>query len=240
MIYNLMTSSRVTEIDAVSMRLIGAYKNTGLSSDAYLVTMFSDLEVQTARFTTAINRSKAESELEEKDEVRDEKVRALYYLVMGFLHHPDAEIKAAAEVVEKIFDRYGLAITGESYASESSLIVSLLDDLSKTKIQTAIAKLSGLVIVITELQTAQTNFETARIAYEEEKAKEGTQENATTIKKEVLGIINNKIVIYMRAMEQVDEPGYFGDADPCFGDIDPPSQKMVQRTDSMTILHLFS
>ncbi len=34
--------------------------------------------------------------------------------------------------------------------------------------------------------------------------------------------------------------GYFGDADPCFGDIDPPSQKMVQRTDSMTILHLFS
>lgn len=27
---------------------------------------------------------------------------------------------------------------------------------------------------------------------------------------------------------------------PHFGDIDPPSQKMVQRTESMTILHLFS
>ncbi len=33
-------------------------------------------------------------------------------------------------------------------------------------------------------------------------------ENATTIKKEVVNIINNNLVVYLRAMEQVDEPTY--------------------------------
>jgi hypothetical protein len=208
MIYYFMTSSRVTEVDAGAMRLIGAYKKTALSGDVHLATMFNNLETQTARFTVSINRSKAESDLEEKDEVRDEKVRALYYLIMGLLHHPDVEIKAAAQAVEKVFDKYGLVITGESYATESSLIVSLLDDLAKTKLQAAIAKLSGLTEIIAELTAAQADFEQTRITYEEEKAKEGTQENATTIKKEVLDIINGKIVIYLRAMEIVDEAAY--------------------------------
>jgi hypothetical protein len=208
MIYNFMTSSRVTEVDAGAMRLIGAYKNTALSGDVHLAAMFTTLETQTARFTSAINRSKAESDLEEKDEVRDNKVRALYYLVMGLLHHPDAEIKAAARAVEKVFDKYGLAITGESYASESALVGSLLDDLTKPKLQEAIAKLSGVSEIIAELDAAQSSFETSRIAYEEEKAKEGTQENATLIKKEVLDLINGKLIIYLRAMELVDKPVY--------------------------------
>lgn len=208
MIYNLSSTSRVTEVDASAMRLIGAYKNTALSADVHLSKMFTELETQRSRLTAAINRSKTESELEEKDEVRDEKVSAIYYLVTGFLHHPDAQTKAAAKTVEKVFAKYGLAIIGESYASESSFIVSLLDDLAKPKLLKAIDKLSGINEIITELAAAQTAFETSRIAYEEEKAKESKQENATLIKKEILALINGKMVIYMRAMKLVDEPVY--------------------------------
>ena len=110
--------------------------------------------------------------------------------------------------MEKVFAKYGLAIIGESYASESSFIVSLLRDLSKTKLQKAIAKLSGLSEIIVELTAAQSAFETSRITYEEERAKENGFKNATYIKKEVLYIINGKLVIYLRAMEQVDESTY--------------------------------
>ncbi len=59
------------------------------------------------------------------------------------------------------------------------------------------------------MQTAQTTFEQARIVYETEKAKEGMVENASLVKKEVADILNNKIVVYLRAMEQVD-PAKFG------------------------------
>ena len=228
MIQKLMTNSRVTEIDAVSIRIIGAYKNTGLSSDAHLVKIFSELESESANLTIAINRMKADSKLEVKDEVRDDKVRASYYLVMGYLHHPDAAIKAAAQEVEKTFDNYGLKITDESYATESSLVNSLLADLAKPKLQAAIATLSGLAEVITALQAAQTDFEQTRIAYEEEKAKEGTLENATAIKKEVTTIINNKLVVYLRAMLMVDE-ATFGNFTRTIAEIVADNNEVVEK-----------
>lgn len=208
MIEKIIFNSRTTEVDAVSMRLIGAYQNTSLSTDAHLSAMFTDLESGSALLTAAINRSKAESELEAKDEMRDQQVRALFYLVNGFLYHPQAEVKSAAETVEKVLEKYGLNITGESYSTETSLIASMLDDLSKQKLQDAIALLPGCADVITALQTAQSDFETTRIAYEEEKAHESTEQNATTIKKSVVAIINDRIVVYMRAMELVDETNY--------------------------------
>jgi len=208
MIDNLKSTSRVTEVDAVSMRMLGAYQTTSLSSDPHLSTMFTELESLSAALTAAINRSKAESDLEEKDEARDTQIRALYYLVMGFLHHPDSAIQQAAQTVNKVFEKYGVSITGESYATESSLIASLLDELSKQKIQDAIALLPGCADVITALQAAQQAFEAARITYEQEKAQESTQASATKQKPELVALINDKIVVYLRAMEVVDEETY--------------------------------
>ncbi|WP_347838565.1 DUF6261 family protein [uncultured Draconibacterium sp.] len=208
MIEKIIFNSRTTEIDAASMRLIGAYQNTSLSADAHLSAMFTDLESGSALLTAAINRMKAESELEAKDEVRDQQLRALFYLVKGFLYHPQANVKSAAKTVDKVLEHYGLNITGESYSIESSLIASLLDDLGKQKLQDAIALLPGCAEVKAALQAAQTDFETTRIAYEEEKAHESTEQNATTLKKAVVAVINERIVVYMRAMELVDEPTY--------------------------------
>ena len=46
MIEKLMTNSRVTEVDAASMRMVGAYKATTLSSDPHLAGMFTALETE--------------------------------------------------------------------------------------------------------------------------------------------------------------------------------------------------
>lgn len=207
MIEKLNSNSRTTEVDAVSMRMNGAFKNSGLT-DPHLIILFTALSNQSLILTDAINRSKAESKLEVKNEVRNDEVRALNYQIVGFAHNPDADIKSAALVVEKVFDNYGLAITSESYATESSLIVSLLGDLAKPKLVTALAKLSGCPETITQLQAAQADFETTRIVYEQEKAEESTLQNATSIKAEVLVNINDNIVVYLRGMQQVDEPTY--------------------------------
>ncbi|MFV0590517.1 MAG: DUF6261 family protein [Draconibacterium sp.] len=208
MIEKLMTTSRVTEVDAASMRIIGAYETTTLSSDPHLAGMFTELKNLSAALTAAINQSKAESDLELKDEARDQQVRGLYYLVQGYLYNPDATIQTAAQTVDHIFEKYGLRIIGESYATESSLIASLLDDLSKQKPAGAIAQLPGCTDVITALQTAQSAFEAARIAYEQEKAEESTRLNATQVKAGVVALLNEKILIYLRAMEIVDGEAY--------------------------------
>ncbi|MGQ8338522.1 DUF6261 family protein [Sunxiuqinia sp. A32] len=208
MIQKLRSTSRTTEVDAVSIRLIGAYRNTSLNTDAHLETIYGSLESESTQLTAAIRRMKAESVLDEKDSVRDQYVRGLFHFVQGSLYHPDDAIKTSAEKVEKVLEQYGISIVSENYATESSLINSLLNDLAKPNLQDDIAALSGCADLIAALQAAQADFEATRIAYEEDKADESTMENASSIKKQVVQIINEQLVIYLQAMNQVDVETY--------------------------------
>lgn len=203
MIEKILTNSRTTEVSAVSDRIIGAYKRTSLSSDAHLSGLMTGMESDQAMFTAAIKRMKAESDLEEQDELRDEAVRALYYLVQGLLYHPDGAIKANAQKVFDVLDHYGLSIASESYATESSLVASMLADLASPDLQEPIAALSGCAGCIANVQAAENRFDITRIAFEEEKAQEGTLDSATVIKVRVVNRINQQLAVYLTAMEQV-------------------------------------
>ncbi|MGD8778615.1 MAG: DUF6261 family protein [Ignavibacteria bacterium] len=127
---------------------------------------------------------------------------------MGFLQHPDKEIRSAAEKVENIFKHYGVDITRKSYSTESSLVKSLLQDFSEAEIKAAIESLPGLSPIVDELKTAEKAFTDAVLLYREKKAKEKTSKTATEIKKEVKSIINNKLIVYLRAMVQANEETY--------------------------------
>jgi hypothetical protein len=208
MIHKLISYSRATEVSTVAESIVGAYKGTTLSSDTYLSGLMTGLEGDQVSLTAAIKRMKAESELEEMDELRDENIRSLYYLVLGQLHHPDATVKAAAQKVFDVLEHYGLSVAVESYSTESALVDSLLNDLANPELQESIAALSGCAESIAALQTAEDNFEAARIAFEKEKAQESTLENASNIKKEVANLINQKLVVYLRAMVQVNPEMY--------------------------------
>lgn len=204
----LMTNSRTTEVTDASARMNVAYGQTTLQSDLHLAIIFNDLGLQTESLTAALRRAKSESELQLKDEARDDKMRSLYYLVTGYTHHPEPLIKAAAVTITRIFDNYGLKITEESYASESALITSLLMDLGNPAYQQDIDALSGCSALIQALQSSQNDFELTRVAWERDKAKEGVLENASELKKKVVIIINEKIVVYLRAMQQVNVDMY--------------------------------
>ena len=208
MIPKLISKCRITEVNTTSDTLIMAYKKQALESDVYLANIFTKLETKSYLLRTAINRSKTESNLDEMDIVRDEKVQALNYFLLGSIHHPSAEVKAAGENLSAVFEKYSLKIIHETYASESSLIESLLQDFSAAELATDITAISGCTELIAELQAAQNNFQTAYFAWEEDKAKEGLTKSATHIKPEVITIINEKIVVYLRAMQQANEAVY--------------------------------
>jgi hypothetical protein len=178
------------------------------SEETNLTNIFGDLQPENTKLEEAINREKAISDLDEKDENRDQKVQALYYLIMGYLHNPETTVKSAAEAVDKVFSRYGVEIIQDSYSTESGLISSMITDLSAEELQPSIEALPGLSRAISELQTAQTGFENARLAYEKEAAKDANEETATNVKKEVVKIINERLVVYLRAMVSIDETKY--------------------------------
>ncbi|MBU0475574.1 MAG: hypothetical protein KKF62_15605 [Bacteroidetes bacterium] len=206
---NKLTSiSRTTEVNSVVSRIIFEYEKTEWSSDTHLTGVFNLLKGKNEILTDSINRIKANSNLKEKDKIRDEKVRSVHYLILGFMHSPDLAIKSAAQEVYKMYEHFGLGIINQSYATASSLIHALLLEFSNASLQPSIVALPGLSQLIEELTTAQSEFDAASVIYDEEKAAEGTKENASKIKKEVLSLVNDKLVVYLRAMIQVDEAKY--------------------------------
>ena len=80
--------------------------------------------------------------------------------------------------------------------------------LAKPELQPAIGALPGFAQMIEDLANAQTSFEEMRPAYDLHKAEEGTLANASEIKKTVVTLVNDKLVVYLRAMLQVDETTY--------------------------------
>ena len=208
MIPKLSHQTRITEVHSTSVKLGLSYKKQTLESDTYLAGLFSYLTDKSDALGTAINRSKAQSNLDDKDVVRDERVQALKYLLLGAIYNPKAEISTSATKLYAIFEKYGLKMTKESYLIESSLIESMLEDYAALDLQTDIAAVLGCAELIASLQTAQSNFRTADTIWDEEKTKEGITESASDIKKEVLTIVNDTIVVYLRAMSQVNKELY--------------------------------
>ncbi|MUP39819.1 DUF6261 family protein [Labilibaculum euxinus] len=204
----LTAQSRTTEVNVTADSLLLAYQKQNWETDPYMVGIFTGLQTKSNELRTAIKCSKAESNLDKKDIVRDEKVKALNYLILGSVHHPDLEVKAAALNLKAVFAKYGLKMIHESYTIESSLIESLLEDLSAPGLQAAIALVSGCAELIAGLQTDQSDFKTAHFAWEEEKAQNGLTQCSSAIKKEVISIINNKIVLHLKAMQQVNKELY--------------------------------
>ncbi len=208
MISNLMMKSRVTEVDGTTTQIIQGFDTTTLNTDPNMDVILGELKPLSTLFSSAIRRMKEKSEAKAYDEVRDEKIDALYYLLLSFSHHPDEQIKNAALYLLTIFSNYGLEIKDESLTRESSLINSLLSDLGKTKAQASIALIPQCDTYIAALQEAQNNFESNRLSFEEAQAEEGTLENASAMKKEVVTLINKKLVPYLNVMQQINDTIY--------------------------------
>ena len=191
----LSSRLRITEADAASDTLVRLFKAAGLK-DEFLCGAFAELEALSARLTTAIRQDTADSRLDEKDAARDAAVRDLGTLIQGYTAIPVAEKKAAARRLDAVFSKYGKKIVNETYAAESSLIESLLEDLGALEAETTL--LEGVAALVAGLRTAQDEFNAANDDFTAAKA--ARSESATQVKKELTALVNLKIVPYLGAV----------------------------------------
>lgn len=208
---SLLSISRTTEVSAATIRMLAIFKqhkDNHEEFDQFLEQSFAILEAQSERMTKVINKSRMSPDLNTKDASRDEAVRSLHYLIMGYLNHPDEQVKSAAATVNKVFQQYGLSIINKNYATETALIESLLKDLDNEDVKSALTSLSGMQQTIENLRAINTRFINARIEYEQELAAASNSENATSIKREMLETINAKIIVYLTAMSTANPEHY--------------------------------
>ncbi len=202
-------SARTTEVDDVSDRLIGVYDaQPTLATDLFLATTFGEIRTQSHDITEAIKRDRALSELDAADALRDDRVRDLRYIIRGYRALPLPAQSKAAAALWPIFEKYGTKITLENYASESSLIESLLLDLSTAEARLHIDALAGMPEAIAALRAAQTDFTAKRIAYETHLAHGAGGPNASEIRKTLLELINSRLLTYIDTMVMVDSAKY--------------------------------
>lgn len=199
-------SVRITDADTVSDALVRLYKDAAakkgaIAKDAALAAIMGEVEKLSADITTAIKKDKVSTSLEEADARRDEIIRQLGTLLTGYGAIPLADKKAAAERLLAVYNKYGKSIATETYARESSLIESMLEDFAADSLADAIKALDGVGDLISSLRTAQDEFNKANDSATAALTAKG--ESAYSVKKPLLAAINDRLVPYITAMGAV-------------------------------------
>ena len=196
----LNAKARITEVDGLSdsvIRIFGA--DSKAQEDAFLKSQIAQLTVLSDAITEAILKDKAVSNLDEADSKRDEAVRNLGALLSGYEVFPLEEKKAAALGLKAVYDKYAKSgILSASYVSESSMIESLLKDLASAEAAANIEKLDGVAELVEAIRAAQDDFTAANDAFVKAEGSKGA--SASSYKKPILAVINDKIVPYLNTM----------------------------------------
>ena len=197
------TAIRVAELDTLSDVLVRLYKDScaaenAVSKDANLSLIMAEAEKLSADITTAIKSDRVSSTLDEADIARDEIIRNLGDALTGYAAIPVAAKKSAAQNLLAVFGKYGRQITQKNFAEESSLIESLLEDFGAESLKADVAALDGVGELVSELRMAQDSFNKANDDFTNASMNRG--ESATSVKKSLISVLNDKLVPYLSAV----------------------------------------
>lgn len=199
---------RITVADTVSDVLVRLYKDAllenpdgDIAKDKNLSEIMNDIEKQSKNITTAINRDKVSTSLEHADTKRDEFIYQLFTLIAGYAAIPIADKKAAALKLLSITSKYK-GIARATYAQESSLIESMLEDFADSGLTSSIEMLEGVADLIKAIRIAQDEFNAASDSVTIAFIEKG--EPAYALKKPLLNAINEKLVPYITAMSAIN------------------------------------
>lgn len=204
------SSMRVSELDTLSDVVVRLYKDASslesasVAKDENLAQMMSEVEKNSAALTTAIKTDKVKSTLNDVNIARNDVIRKLGNALLGYSSIPVPAKQSAGVHLLQIFNKYGKQIASKSYAEESSLIESLLEDFTSDSLADEIAALDGISELVSSLRSAQDEFNRANDAYTA--AKTGKGDSATVVKKTLLSVLNDRVVSYLSAVGKV--PGY--------------------------------
>ena len=223
---------RTTELDALSDAMEREYAAacaggaTTVGKDAVLKAQFGQLADLSSRNTTAIKQDAVVSTLDEADSARDSATRDLFTLAGGYTASPFAEVKSAAVGVCAVLEKYGRGMTGKSYADQTALTESLLEDLGAEKVAAQVKVLSGVAELVAQLREAQDAFAAAHDGYV--RAKAGKGESASSLKKPIVSLINDNIVPYLNIVAAMD--GYAAFVAAVAGNIKSTNDTVARRT----------
>lgn len=199
-ISKLITSARVGEVSGCATNLRNSFlEEQEALNDELLDGIMQRANEANQQLIIAIEKDRVLSGMEAADEARDAAMSALVGFVKGQSYLTHADWHKAALAVHAVIGKYSTGINQLSYAEQTAKINSLLEELASSKYSVLVDQILYLSAMISDLRSAQTTFEAAYAAYMEALKKNREIPNATAVKPQLLSIINNDLVVYLRA-----------------------------------------
>ncbi|MFV0365592.1 MAG: DUF6261 family protein [Mangrovibacterium sp.] len=126
------------------LRLVESYAKAGLSNKVTLKLIIDELFQVTQLLTEAIERDKILSRLKEFEHARDKAFKDFFTLMKGYHTLETSPQYEAEQRVFKVLDKYGTSSTTKPDDAQTGSFNSLIDELSKDKMQADISALYTL------------------------------------------------------------------------------------------------
>lgn len=209
----ITTNSTIKDTAEVGHGITDINKTNPITEDAFFTTTFNQLSAKTDELFGKIKEGWIENELEEKDEVRDLDVRAIFYEVEAKCVRRESEDRIKAEKIKAILDRYGLKITSSSYTNQSAEVRAVIKDLKSPILSEERKVVPDLDGLIANLEGSQADFDESVGKHLQNLSDREKSKSATVIAKELRDIVNGDLCTYMEAMAKVNPDKYKGFAD---------------------------
>lgn len=200
---------RTTQIDDTSDRLLEHFNNETdtVKEDAFLKPLFGEIQTVSDDITQAIKKDIVLSQMEEADAEVENAFRMVTKVIKGYEAMPLEELSTAGKALFAVLSKYKLEILRLPYGDQSSNIEAFLMDISAPELKPHIDALPGVAESIASVRTAQTDFVKRRVAYENAISNSGTP-SATHYKKQLLNLINGRLIPYLEAMVMANPDVY--------------------------------
>ena len=212
MIPKILSQTRALEAYSLSIKICEQLSDYDIN-DSYLNQLSSSILETSNQLLQASNKTKYKSELTNKDQERDYRFRAIYYLVQGYTYHPDQSIKTHAETLMQLFIHFGLETLNKNFSAESTYIQAILLRLKQAPYLKASEELSGVSENVERLKIAQDEFKQTEQVLMKQRVKEEKEPKTTQLKLKLLKQVNSKLIVYIEAMILANKETYGSYAD---------------------------
>lgn len=178
-----------------------------VQADDYMLGLVQEVKDANQRLFDALNVGKARHNVQQEVKQLNDSIVAAHRFIDSCCYLPDADVKASAKVLKKLFGSYGKPITRMDLNSQISVVSLLLRDLAKPKMQTHVAKLPLLPERISGIQEALEVLMTKQLEVDRAKSRVVRHKPLSVLKREV----NEKLevlITYLQAMASKEPEAY--------------------------------
>ena len=178
-----------------------------VQADNYMSGLIQQMKDANQRLLDAIHVSSARHNVQQEVKQLNDSIIAAHRFIDSCCYLPDAEVKASAIELKKLFGSYGKPLTRMDMDTQMTVVKVMLCDLAKPKMQAHVEKLPLLPDRIKGIQEALDTLLDKRLEVDRAKVKVVRHKPLSVLKREA----NDKLVVlvtYLQVMAAKEPEAY--------------------------------